>query len=153
MGSGVGHSHSTVLCVNISLHGIFHYTHLHAELNRCLYIISSIDTVLKGCHSLLHVKWREMHLVFFCLIAANNCSDPGPPTNGQRSLSGTTYNSIVTYTCDVGYILQGSNSRTCQPNGQWNGSMPECNGTSYKELAVILAAWYALKSADQTCFT
>ena len=57
---------------------------------------------------------------------AINCGDPGTPTNGQRSLSSTTYNSVVTYTCDVGYTLQGSNSRTCQSDGQWSGSVPQC---------------------------
>ena len=56
-----------------------------------------------------------------------DCGDPGTPTNGQRSLSSTTYNSAVTYTCDVGYTLQGSNSRTCQSDGQWSGSVPQCN--------------------------
>ena len=56
-----------------------------------------------------------------------DCGDPGTPTNGQRSLSSTIYNSVVTYTCDVGYTLQGSNSRTCQVDGQWSGSVPQCN--------------------------
>ena len=55
-----------------------------------------------------------------------DCGDPGTPTNGQRSLSSTTYNSVVTYTCGVGYTLQGSNSRTCQSDGQWSGSVPQC---------------------------
>ena len=55
-----------------------------------------------------------------------DCGDPGTPTNGRRSLSSTTYNSVVTYTCDVGYTLQGSNSRTCQSDGQWSGSVPQC---------------------------
>ena len=59
-----------------------------------------------------------------------DCGDPGTPTNGQRSLSSTTYNSVVTYTCDVGYTLQGSNSRTCQSSGQWSGSVPQCKGMS-----------------------
>ena len=59
---------------------------------------------------------------------AINCGDPGTPTNGQRSLSSTTYNSVVTYTCDVGYTLQGSNSRTCQSDGQWSGSVVQCSG-------------------------
>ena len=58
---------------------------------------------------------------------AVDCGDPGTPTNGQRTLSSTTYNSVVTYTCDVGYTLQGSNSRTCQSDGQWSGSVPPCN--------------------------
>ena len=55
-----------------------------------------------------------------------DCGDPGTPSNGQRSHSSTTYNSVVTYTCDVGYTLQGSNSRTCQFSGLWNGSVPQC---------------------------
>ena len=80
-----------------------------------------------------------MHLVLFLLIPAVGCGDPGTPANGQRSLSSTTYNSVVTYTCDVGYTLQGSNSRTCQSDGQWSGSVPQCNGTCLKEFAVIVA--------------
>ena len=56
-----------------------------------------------------------------------DCGNPGTPTNAQRTLSSTTYNSVVTYTCDVGYTLQGANSRTCQSDGQWSGSAPQCN--------------------------
>ena len=59
---------------------------------------------------------------------AINCGDPGTPTNGQRSLFSTTYNSVVIYTCDVGYTLQGPKGRACQSNGQWSGSVPQCNG-------------------------
>ena len=59
---------------------------------------------------------------------AVDCGDPGTPTNGRRTLFSTTYNSVVTYTCDVGYTLEGSNSITCQSNGQWSGSVPQCQG-------------------------
>ena len=59
--------------------------------------------------------------------AVVDCGDPGTPTNGRRNLSSTTYNSVVNYTCDVGYTLQGSNSRTCLANGNWSGSVPQCN--------------------------
>ena len=62
----------------------------------------------------------------FLFSPAVDCGDPGTPTNGQRSLSSATYNSVVTYTCDVGYTLQGSNSRTCQSDGQWSESVPQC---------------------------
>ena len=67
-----------------------------------------------------------LQLVQFSSSPAIDCGDPGTPTNGQRSLSSTTYNSVVTYTCDVGYTLQGSNSRTCQSDGQWSGSVAQC---------------------------
>ena len=72
-----------------------------------------------------------LYIAVCCFInvscLAIDCGDPGTPTNGQRTLSSTTYNSVVTYTCDVGYTLQGSNSRTCQSNGQWSGSIPHCS--------------------------
>ena len=81
------------------------------------------------------------------------CDDPVTPTNGQRSLSSTTYNSVVTYTCDVGYTLQGVNSRTCQSDGQWSGSVPQCFKKSMflQTFAVTnCVAWSALKLAGQT---
>ena len=68
---------------------------------------------------------------------AVDCGDPGIPTSGQRTLSSTTYNSVVTYTCDEGYTLQGANSRTCQNNEQWSGSVPQCN----REFAIFHVLW------------
>ena len=78
---------------------------------------------------LIHCNWACLFFIYSLIFpfSAIDCGDPGTPTNGQRSLSSTTYNSVVTYTCDVGYTLQGSNSRTCQFNGQWNGSVPQCS--------------------------
>ena len=67
-----------------------------------------------------------MQSVFFLPHAAINCGNPSTPTNGQPTLSNTTYNSVVTYACDVNYTLLGSDSRTCQSDGQWSGSVPQC---------------------------
>ena len=81
----------------------------------------------------------------FFFFPAVGCGDPGTPTNGQRSLSSTTYNSVVTYTCDVGYTLQGANSRTCQSDGQWSGSVPQCNRTL--SCVLLLGKCYNLRSS------
>ena len=91
-------------------------------------------------------------LPFTGLLSYCNCSDPGTPTNGQRSLSSTAYNSVVTYTCNVGYTLQGSNNRTCQSDGQWNGSMPQCTKSMFLQTFAVTncLAWSALKLAGQT---
>ena len=40
--------------------------------------------------------------------------------------SSTTYNSMATYECSIGFELVGSDKRTCQTNGQWSGSEPTC---------------------------
>ena len=42
--------------------------------------------------------------------------------------SGTLSGSTATYTCDTGYTLSGSQSRTCGEDGNWTASEPLCNG-------------------------
>ena len=82
---------------------------------------------------------------------AIDCGDPGTPTNGQHSLSRTTYSSVVTYTCDVGYTLQGPNSRTCQSDGQWSGSVPQCKSKLSQHLPWQVVYFdQCLKLAGQT---
>ena len=76
---------------------------------------------LSNVHHFLLIK------PFSCSIPVVYCGDPGTPTNGRRTLWSTSYNSVVAYTCDVGYELQGSNTRTCQADGQWSGSLPPCS--------------------------
>ena len=99
----------------------------------------TIFTVHHGSHH-AHSPYRPQPgvprnaLHSISLLLAVDCGDPGTPTNGQRSLSSTTYNSVVTYTCDVGYTLQGSNSIKCLYTGQWKGSVPLCIGKSAKNL-------------------
>ena len=57
-----------------------------------------------------------------------DCGDPGTPTNGQRTLSGTTYNAGVFYTCNEGYTLQGQQIRICRSTGLWSERLPVCTG-------------------------
>ncbi len=35
----------------------------------------------------------------------------------------------ATYSCDFGYNLNGSNTRTCQATGTWSGNKPACDST------------------------
>ena len=65
----------------------------------------------------------------FPLLACPSLNDP---SNGMISCSlggdgvpdpGDT----CTYTCDTGYELTNSNTRTCQSDGSWSGSAPMCS--------------------------
>ena len=42
--------------------------------------------------------------------------------------SGTTYNQTAVYSCASGYNLVGSPTRTCQADGTWSPTVPECEG-------------------------
>ena len=57
----------------------------------------------------------------------SDCGPPTPPANGSVSTAeGTTYLSVANYSCDVGFLLNGSNTRVCG-NVTWEGTTPECN--------------------------
>ena len=54
------------------------------------------------------------------------------PANGKRdcSLGGNEvayYKDSCNFSCDTGYELTGSDTRTCQGNGSWNGTAITCS--------------------------
>ncbi|XP_064397052.1 sushi, von Willebrand factor type A, EGF and pentraxin domain-containing protein 1-like isoform X2 [Halichondria panicea] len=60
-----------------------------------------------------------------CRLA--NCGLLPSLSNGEVSFSATTFNSVASYTCDLGYILIGETSRMCQLDEQWSGDAPTCD--------------------------
>uniref|UniRef100_A0A8B9J0J2 Sushi domain-containing protein n=1 Tax=Amazona collaria TaxID=241587 RepID=A0A8B9J0J2_9PSIT len=52
------------------------------------------------------------------------------PADGKKF--GTKYlvEHEVHFTCDPGFQLLGSSTRTCQANGSWTGQEPRCTGTA-----------------------
>lgn len=60
--------------------------------------------------------------------SAGQCGDPGVPVHGIRLGEEFTAGSIVYFSCEPGYMLKGSPERTCQANGTWLGTQPECHG-------------------------
>ncbi len=50
-------------------------------------------------------------------------------TNGAvDTSSGTTFMMTATYTCNTGYNIVGSESRTCGASGVWSPTAPVCEG-------------------------
>ena len=56
-----------------------------------------------------------------------DCGNPGAPENGQAHGNVYTYTSIVTFSCDTGYILSNNSGVECLSNGRWNASNPTCD--------------------------
>ena len=50
--------------------------------------------------------------------------------------SGTTITITATYTCNTGYIVTGSSSRTCGSDGLWSPAAPTCDSK------YMITAWY-----------
>lgn len=59
--------------------------------------------------------------------------------NGTKRGSRTTYPNFVTFTCDRGFNLKGSNVRECTSDGVWSGEETFCAGN--KTLLMIEKAY------------
>ena len=67
----------------------------------------------------------------FCFFSmavprAIQCSALSDPAFGSVVLTGRKVGSTATYSCNSGYVLDGSSLRVCQQDGQWSGEAPTC---------------------------
>ena len=53
-----------------------------------------------------------------------------------------SYEDTCSFTCDTGYVLTGSNSRTCQSDRAWSGSMTMCTRGVYYLYLYTYIHWY-----------
>ncbi|KAL0965648.1 hypothetical protein UPYG_G00283940 [Umbra pygmaea] len=65
-----------------------------------------------------------------------SCGWLAPPKNGKKE--GTRYlvGAVVKLSCDSGYILSGSEKRTCQQTGHWSGDITTCKAVNPVGIAV-----------------
>jgi len=89
------------------------------------------------CHSLItrnsNIMWQydesnvqSLSLSLTMLCIERSCGNPGVPDNGEKNSSSYKYDNVVSFSCNVGYNMQGSQVRTCQTNGEWTGTQPTC---------------------------
>jgi CUB/sushi domain-containing protein len=55
-----------------------------------------------------------------------DCGVLPAPANGTISVGGTTFGITRSLACNTGYLLSGSESRTCQADGTWSGVPTVC---------------------------
>ncbi|KAJ8262625.1 hypothetical protein GJAV_G00168490 [Gymnothorax javanicus] len=63
-----------------------------------------------------------------CLPAT--CPPPASPEHGSITVSDSALGSLVQYSCDKGYELQGQSVRQCLSGRQWSESAPTCKPVS-----------------------
>uniref|UniRef100_H0WLJ2 CUB and Sushi multiple domains 1 n=1 Tax=Otolemur garnettii TaxID=30611 RepID=H0WLJ2_OTOGA len=59
---------------------------------------------------------------------AISCGHPGVPANAILTGELFTYGATVHYSCKGGHSLVGNNSRVCQEDSHWSGTLPHCTG-------------------------
>ena len=66
------------------------------------------------------------------------CTELTPPEFGNITACDTVVGSFCNFTCNDGYMLeQGSDMRSCMPNGVWSGREPLCA----REYRPLLGWW------------
>ena len=60
-------------------------------------------------------------------VTVVTCSKLSRPANGEVFWESTEFNSIASYSCDEGYVLNGASERVCLANGFWSDRQPLCS--------------------------
>ena len=65
-----------------------------------------------------------------------NCSSLDNPNNGMITCTlgddgVSSFEDTCSFTCNTGYDLTGSDTRTCQSNGSWSGNEAMCERGEY----------------------
>lgn len=85
-----------------------------------------------------------LNLSLFLLVV--NCGAPPAIANGQINGSDYTYTATITYSCSAtNFKLSGSQERTCQADGTWSGTQPECLG-----MFCLFNNWFMLLNAPSS---
>ena len=61
------------------------------------------------------------------LYAAVDCGSLPNPGNGMVLALLTTFNQVATYSCNEGYNIIGSMTRTCEADREWRPAEPTCD--------------------------
>ena len=59
-------------------------------------------------------------------ICVGGCTNPGSIANGVRSGDSFGPGEQVRYTCQMGYLLVGQATLTCQSDGSYDNPVPSC---------------------------
>ena len=81
-----------------------------------------------------------------------SCPSLDDPDNGMISCSLAddgvpSYEDTCNFTCNTGYVLTGSETRTCQSDGSWSGNSAMCSRGEWF-LMCILRMYWSLSNSD-----
>eukprot|EP00118_Oscarella_pearsei_P017399 m.171984 g.171984 ORF g.171984 m.171984 type:complete len:227 (+) comp39076_c0_seq2:1-681(+) len=62
-----------------------------------------------------------------CQLIFDYCPILAVPVSGQNHANERSIGTIVTFSCDPGYELEGSETRQCREGSLWDGSSTSCN--------------------------
>ena len=96
--------------------GLMVMLHMRAEEVMCNHILNAWFSVENKCYT---------------IVASDSCSPLNDPNNGVINCylgddGVPSFEGICSFTCNTGYELTGSDTRTCMKDGSWSGTDAVC---------------------------
>ncbi len=131
-----------LVCVGITDYG--RRKHQLVKVMQCNCMLQYLRNLEMGAvtfsiSSVVLFPWKQCIEFFYLLLydwffhaftlpsTVPTCGQLSRPVNGALSLSsGVSEGSVATYTCDTGFNLTGSTTRTCASGGGWTPAAPVC---------------------------
>lgn len=73
-----------------------------------------------------------------------DCPSLLDPQNGMVMMMGRSFGSKAMYSCELGFMLEGEMTRTCQKNGEWSGEEPRCKGMHWLYIMALVQKYHCL---------
>ena len=71
---------------------------------------------------------QKFKFPFLIHETVNRCPQLSAPVHGSLELCSNLPGQTCLFSCDKGHVLTGSTTRTCNSDGTWTGTQPQCNG-------------------------
>ena len=104
-------------------------------------------------HISMNNRKNEIYFLNSRLISV--CNTPETPANGHLvdSVVKTVYRTRLQYACSTGFHLTGPAEIYCNEYGQWNVSVPSCNGSGrfLSTITISIANTVKIQRRNNSC--
>lgn len=111
-----------------------HYSNAGVGVFQILWVIVALVlmwsySVSKNYSSIQNINYlQKCKFRYLNLNIVSRCPHLSAPFQGHLDTCSDLPGKTCRFSCDVGYLLTGSVTRTCNSNGTWTGIQPQCNG-------------------------
>lgn len=81
---------------------------------------------------------RAPHTKWYLFLVSKECKSPDVPKNGEKFGSEFSVGKRVRYTCDTGFVLEGSMVIECLKNRTWSAGVPLCKGKDKRRYPLLV---------------